>query len=213
MCSSDLVWLVVKRTINGSAQRHVEYMTKFWETGDAIETAAYLDSSAQYSGSPATTVSGLTWLEGATVSVLADGAVHPDCTVASGAITLSWSASVVQVGLGYNSDGKTMRIEAGGAEGVAQGKFKRIHRVIFRFTESLGLQLYSDIDGTWQYVDQSFRTSADAMDEPVALFSGDKRWSWEGTWDTDGYIAWRQNQPLPSNILAVIAQMETQDGG
>ena len=49
--------------------------------------------------------------------------------------------------------------------------------------------------------------------EPVALFSGDKRWSWEGTWDTDGYIAWRQNQPLPSNILAVIAQMETQDGG
>ena len=38
------------------------------------------------------TISGLDHLEGQTVSILADGATHPDKTVSSGAITLDRSA-------------------------------------------------------------------------------------------------------------------------
>lgn len=209
----DTVWVVVNRYINGATHRYVEYMTKLWENGDTLADAVYLDSSAVYSGAPTTTVSGLTWLIGQTVSVLADGSVHPDCVVnGSGVITLSRSASKVQVGLGYVSDGQTLRIEAGGGDGTAQGKLKRIHRVIFRFFQSVGLSVLPNAYGV-PLAPEPFRSSADLMDSPVGLFTGDKRWAWEGTYETEGQVFWRQDQPLPSNIEALVVQLETQDGG
>jgi hypothetical protein len=205
----DELWMVVNRTINGSTKRYVEVMTKFWEDGDTVQHAVFLDSSAEYDGAPTTTITGLTWLEGATVGVLADGSTHPDCVVSNtGVITLQRSASVVQVGLKYSSSGKTLRIEAGGADGPAQGKFKRIHRAIFRFFQTVGHTLTGNTT-----TDESFRDSSMPMDQPVALFSGDKRWSYDGSYDLDGQISWEQDDPLPSNITLLGAQLETQDGG
>ena len=207
----DAVWLSVQRYINGSTVRTVELMQKFWEDGDTQTGAYFVDCGATYSGAATTTVSGLTWLAGQTVSVLADGSVHPTCVVnGSGVITLSRSASTVQVGLGYNSTGKTMRIEAGGADGTAQGKLKRIHRAIFRFFQSVGLNVQST-NGT--AFPEPFRTSADKMDNPVALYTGDKRWAWDGSYELEGQVTWTQSDPLPSNVLMVVAQLETQDGG
>lgn len=208
----DELWVVVKRYINGQTKRYVEVMSKFWEDGDTVSTGNFLDSSAQYSGSPTTTITGLTWLVGQTVGVLADGSVHADCVVnGSGQITLTRSSSTVQAGLRYNSEGKTLRIEAGGADGKAQGKLKRIHRVIFRFFQSLGFKVGSASPGIGT-VDEAFRTSADLMDNPVALFTGDKVWNYEGTYEREGQIYWLQNDPLPSNILMLSVQLETQDG-
>jgi len=207
----DAVWLSVQRYVNGSVIRTVELMQKFWEDGDTASGAYFVDCGATYSGAATTTVSGLTWLAGQTVSVLADGSVHPTCVVSgAGVITLSRSASVVQIGLGYNSTGKTMRIEAGGADGTAQGKFKRIHRAIFRFFQSVGLNVQST-GGT--AFPEPFRTSADLMDNPVALYTGDKRWAWDGSYELEGQVTWTQSDPLPSNVLMVVAQLETQDGG
>lgn len=209
----DTVWVVVNRYINGATHRYVEYMTKLWENGDTLTNAVYLDASSVYSGASTTTVSGLTWLKGETVSVLADGSVHPDCVVdSSGVITLNRAATKVQVGLGYVSDGQTLRIEAGGGDGPAQGKLKRIHRVIFRFFQSVGLSVLPNAYGV-PLTPEPFRSSADLMDNPTGLFTGDKRWSWEGTYETEGQVFWRQDQPLPSNIEALIVQLETQDGG
>ena len=50
------------------------------------------------------TISGLNWLEGKTVSILENGAVHPQRVVTGGSITLDRASSVVHVGLEYNSD-------------------------------------------------------------------------------------------------------------
>ena len=209
----DEVWVSVQRYINGSVVRYIEVLTKFWEDGDAVADAVYVDSSAAYSGASTTTVSGLTWLKGQTVSVLADGATHPTCVVdSSGVITLSRAATKVQVGLGYTSSGKTMRIEAGGQDGQAQGKLKRIHRAIFRFFQSVGLTLSSNATGA-PSTPEPFRTSADLMDNPVGLYTGDKRWAFEGSYELEGQVIWSQPDPLPSNILLIAAQMETQDGG
>lgn len=207
----DQVWVSVQRYINGGVVRTVELMTKFWEDGDVLKDAYFVDCGATYSGSSTSTVSGLTWLKGQIVSVLADGSVHPDCTVdSSGVITLNRSITTAQVGLGYNSDGKTMRIEGGGADGPAQGKLKRIHRAIFRFFQSVGLNVQATNETMYP---EPFRTSADRMDQPVALYTGDKRWAWDGSYEVEGQVFWRQNEPLPSNVLMVVAQLETQDGG
>lgn len=207
----DEVWVAVQRYVNGAVVRTVELMQKYWEDGDTLPNAFFVDCGATYSGTSTTTVSGLTWLVGQTVSVLADGSVHPTCVVNnSGVITLQRSASTVQIGLGYSSTGKTMRIEAGGADGQAQGKLKRIHRAIFRFFQSVGLNVQSTNQAAFP---EPWRTSADKMDNPVALYTGDKRWAWDGSYELEGQVSWTQSDPLPSNVLMVVAQMETQDGG
>ena len=207
----DEVWLAVQRYVNGAVIRTVELMTKYWEDGDTLTNAVFVDCGATYSGAPTSTISGLVWLKGQTVSVLADGSVHADCVVSSaGVVTLTRTASVVQVGLGYGSTGTTMRIEAGSQDGGAQGKFKRIHRAIFRFFQSVGLNVQAT--GRAAYP-EPFRTSADRMDSPVALYTGDKRWAWDGSYETEGQVSWTQSDPLPSNVLMVVAQLETQDGG
>lgn len=119
----DDLYLVVKRTVNGSTRRYVEYLTDY-DFGDSISDAFFIDSGLLYSGSAVTTISGLDHLEGQSVSILADGATHPDKTVSGGSITLERSATKVQVGLSYTSLLQTMRVEAGAAEGVAQGQTK-----------------------------------------------------------------------------------------
>lgn len=206
----DDLWMVVRRTINGSTVRTVELMQKFWEDGDTLPDAYFVDCGATYSGAATNTITGLTWLVGQTVSVLADGSVHPNCLVsAGGAITLQRNVTKAQIGLGYNSTGKTMRIEAGGADGPAQGKLKRIHRSIFRFFQSVGLNVQATNGSSYP---QPWRTSADLMDNPVALYTGDKRWSWEGSYELEGQVSWTQSDPLPSNVLMVSAQLDTQDG-
>jgi hypothetical protein len=206
----DDLWVCVRRVINGSTVRTVELLEKYWEDGDTLPNAYFVDCGATYSGAATTTISGLTWLVGQTVSVLADGSVHPNCVVsAGGAITLQRSVTKAQVGLGYNSTGKTMRIEAGGADGPAQGKLKRIFRAVFRFFQSVGLNVQST--GGTAYP-QNWRTSADAMDAPVALYTGDKRWAWDGSYELEGQVSWTQSDPLPSNVLMVTAQLDTQDG-
>lgn len=206
----DDLWAVVRRVINGATVRTVELLEKYWEDGDTLPNAYFVDCGATYSGAATTTISGLTWLVGQTVSVLADGSVHPSRVVsAGGTITLERSVTKAQVGLGYNSTGKTMRIEAGGADGPAQGKLKRIFRAVFRFFQSVGLNVQST--GGTAYP-QNWRTSADLMDNPVALYTGDKRWAWDGSYELEGQVSWTQSDPLPSNVLMVTAQLDTQDG-
>jgi hypothetical protein len=210
----DELWMVVQRMVNFETKRYVEVMSKYWEDGDDIRNGVFLDCSAEYNGAPTTTITGLGHLANTVVGVLADGATHPDChvTTLGGSITLSRPASVVQVGFKYASKAKTLRIEAGGADGPAQGKLKRIHRVIFRFFQSVGHTLTAMVNGT-PAIPEPFRDSSMPMDQPIALFSGDKRWSYEGSYDLEGQISWEQHDPLPSNITLLAAQLETQDGG
>jgi hypothetical protein len=205
----DELWLIVKRTINGSTKRYIEYMTAFDDSTIAQKDSFFVDCGLTYNGAPATTISGLDHLEGQTVQVLADGATHPDKTVASGAITLDRSASVVQVGLYSNADGKLMRPDAGSANGTAQGKIRRIDTVGFRFLRTLMFQYGPDFD---HMDDIDFRTSDDVAGAAVPLFTGDKTYlSWPGDYDTDGYICFRQPYPLPCTLLMVAPQFVTQD--
>jgi hypothetical protein len=156
------------------------------------------------------TISGLTHLEGQTVSVLGDGAVQTDQTVSSGAITLSSAAGVVHVGLGYNSDGQMLRIEAGAADGAALGKIRRTHRVGFLLHRSLGLSIGADFD----HLDTlSFRAGSTPLGHPPDLFSGITSQLISCTYDFENQICWRQSQPLPLTILAIMPQMVVQDRG
>jgi len=205
--NEDDTYLVVKRTIDGGTKRYIEYFSSF-EFGDDVEDAFFVDSGLTYSGSAVTSISGLNHLEGQTVSILANGAVHPDKTVSSGAITLDYSATKVHIGLNYSSTLQTMRIEAGGTEGTAQSKTKRIHEVVLRLFRTVGVKVGSsetELDRI------PFRSSAAAMTAAIPLFTGDKEIEFRGGFDTDGFVVVQQDQPLPLTIIGIFPRLITFD--
>ena len=202
-------YVIVKRTINGATKRYVEFIHqyKFDETDDT--SFNFLDSQLEYSGSAVTTISGLSHLEGQTVSVLADGSTHPDKVVSSGEITLTRSATKVKVGLPYTSLLQTMRIDAGAQNGTSQSKTKRIYEITARLYESIGIEVGPDLNNMERI---PFRSSADAMDSGITVFTGDKDIEFRGNYETDGFIFVRQTQPLPLTILSLYPKLQTKDG-
>lgn len=203
----DEVWVAVKRTINGATKRYIEYFKKP-DFGDDVTDAFYVDSGLTYDGSPTTTLSGLDHLEGKEVAILADGAVHPNRTVSSGQITLDWEASKVHVGLPYTSTLQTMRLEVGNVLFTSQGKIKRINKIVVRLYKSLGCKV-----GDGDKMDIiPFRSSADEMDQPPDLFTGDKVVQFPVHYSRDARITVKQEQPLPLTVVAIMPKIAVFDG-
>ena len=203
------LYMIIKRTINGATKRYVEFLNTFNFDESDNTSFNFLDSQLSYSGSAATTISGLSHLEGQSVSILADGATHPNKTVSSGSITLDRSATKVKVGLGYTSLLKTMRIDAGAQNGTSQAKTKRIYEVTARLYESVGVEIGPDLSNMERV---PFRTSSDPMDQGIPPFTGDKEVEFRGNYDTDGFMIVRQTQPLPLTILSLYPRLVTNDG-
>jgi hypothetical protein len=203
------VWVIVKRTINSVTRRYVEYLNGFDFTETDNTTFNFLDSQLNYNGSATTTITGLDHLEGQTVSILADGSTHPDKTVSSGSITLDRSSTKVKVGLPFTSLLQTMRLDAGAANGTSQGKTKRIYDISLRLFESVGVEVGPDLSNMERI---PFRSSADAMDTAIPVFTGDKEIEFRGNYETDGFIFVRQTQPLPLTVLSLYPNLVTNDG-
>ena len=202
-------WVIVKRTINGATKRYIEYIHEydFDETDDT--SFNFLDSQLSYDGSAASTISGLAHLEGQTVSILANGAAHPDKVVSSGEVVLERSATKVKIGLPYTSLLQTMRIDAGSQNGTSQSKTKRIYDITVRLYESIGVEVGPDLDNMERI---PFRSSTNAMNSGINVFTGDKEVEFRGNYETDGFIFVRQTQPLPLTILSLYPKLQTNDG-
>jgi len=154
---------------------------------------------------------GLGHLEGEPVDVLADGAVVPPRTVTAGGIALpgDTTAALIQAGLGYRSVLRTLRPEAGAADGTAQGRLKRIHKLIVRVRNTLGLKFGRDLDTLDTVV---FRKAGQPMDAAPALYTGDLSVALDQGWGPDAQVVCVQDQPLPAEIQAIIPRMETTEG-
>ena len=203
------VYVIIKRTINGATKRYIEVLNTFDFTQTDNTTFNFLDSQLDYNGSATTTISGLSHLEGQTVSILADGATHADKTVSSGSITLDRSSTKVKVGLSYTSLLQTMRIDAGARDGTSQSKTKRIYEITIRLFESVGVEVGPDLNNLERI---PFRSSANAMNQGITPFTGDKEVEFRGNYETDGFVFVRQTQPLPLTILSLYPRLVTNDG-
>jgi hypothetical protein len=202
-------WVIIKRTIDGVTRRYVEYLNQFDFDEDDETSFNFLDSQLSYDGSATTTISNLDHLEGQVVSVLANGSAHPDRTVTNGSITLARSSTKVKVGLPYTSILQTMRIDAGSQNGTSQAKTKRIYNITVRLYESLGVEVGPDLNNMESI---PFRSSAQLMNTPIPVFTGDKEVEFRGNYETDGHIYVRQTQPLPLTVLSLYPELITNDG-
>jgi len=194
------LYVIVNRTINGSTQRNIEYLTPEF-TGDDLSDAFFLDSGLSYSGTSATVFEGLYHLINTAVVALADGEVVTGITVdAVGGVTIPTAAEVVHVGLPYTMTLQTMRLEvpkAGAA--TSQGLIKRISEVIVR---------------VWNTSDFKIGPSADdtvTVDTGSGLFTGDSRVVWPSGYDRDAYITIVQSDPKPLTVRSMTVKVSTGD--
>lgn len=203
----DELWLVVRRSVPGEngqplTRRFIETLDPaFSEDAESASEAFFLDAGLSYVGEPVTELTGLSHLAGREVQVLADGAVLPGRTVSpDGAIALPRAASQVHAGLAYTSVLRPMRLEFAGARGSSQTRTKRITEVAVRLYRSLGGKVGPD---SLHLEPLLYRTSADLMDGPPALFTGDKAVRFPQGWGTEGVLTVVQDQPLPMTVLLV----------
>jgi hypothetical protein len=204
----DQIWVIVKRTINGTTRRYVEYFTPF-QFDSSLTQFQFVDSALAYSGSATSTLTGLDHLEAQSIRVIANGATHPDKTVSSGSITLDRTTTAAKVGLAYTSTLQTMRLDVGSQDGTSQGKTKRIFDVTLRFYETVGAKVGPDLNNLEEI---PFRSSAASMDVAVPLFTGDKKIEFRGNFETDGYLFVVQDQALPMTLLSLYPRLITNDG-
>jgi hypothetical protein len=218
----DRLWMVVRRVINGEVKRFIEYMADHDAIRDAHRTATTaeerleiqkqymcLDAALTYNGDPVSTLSGLDHLEGHTVSIVADGLVLPPQVVKNGSITLEAAASIIHVGLPYTCVLETMNIEAGTADGTAQGRRKKIRQVIFRFLHSLGGKYGKTEDDLYDL--PTVVPDVQSADELAELVNDDLVVDWPGDWERAGRVMIVQDQPLPMTVAAAVITVETND--
>lgn len=208
----DDLYMIVKRYINGATVRSVEYMDRSWDIDEgAIEDQYFVDGGATYDGASTTTISGLYFLRGETLQVLADGAAHPDVTVsASGTVTLNAAASVVQLGYAYDADGAMLPSDFAAQDGSASGKTKKISKLRVWVYNSATFDAGPDENNLDPIV---MRENDDPMGEPTPLKTGIYDLSWPDGYSTEAPVMVRQSKPMAMAVMALIPTMTVHDGG
>ncbi len=203
----DELWLIVRRVINGSTKRYIEYMQRYYDDDLDIEDAGACDSRFTYDGAATDTVTGLDHLEGEVVKVMVDGNSHPNKTVTGGMITLSnnITGSIIQVGLAYSWKIVTNRVEVKMKDlDTAQGKMKRISDVTLRVLNSKGLY-YGEPDTNLSEYDFN---QALGFDETASVFTGDlSQLPWPGTSNREGQMEFGHDGVFPFTLVALITDV------
>lgn len=218
LASIDALYCVVERTVNGAQRYYVERMdNRIWQS---LTAPWCVDCGLSYSGALTATVTGLQHLEGRSVVGLADGvAVGPLTVSATGSVVLPFAAANVTLGLSYTPQIQTLYLDAG--QPTIQGRRKSIYAVTVRTTNSCKLQVGTNQpDGAAQFPPQIAPawSNMTAMPDQGAAFTtagggtgitpytGDVRVAVSAAWQKPGQIAVQQVNPLPLEIVDLVAE-------
>ncbi|WP_017773846.1 ubiquitin-activating E1 FCCH domain-containing protein [Paraburkholderia kururiensis] len=156
---------------------------------------------------PVSTVSGLDHLNGQTVSILADGNVQPQQTVANGQITLQQPATSVVVGLPYQSQLESLYLDVPGGPATVQSKRKKINAVTVRVTNTRGLKAGPNFSTLREIKERGLIP----MGQAIPLFTGDERVVIDPLWSVPAQICLQQDNPLPCTVLGLIPEVSIGD--
>jgi hypothetical protein len=186
----DAVYVVVNRTINGQQKRYIERFDSRQFTN--VQDAFFVDAGLSYNGGPVTTFSGLDHLDGQTVSILADGNVHPQQVVTGGSVTLEYAASVVHIGLPVTAEITTLNLSVAGQNIV--DKKKQISKVSLICAASRGIMAGPDSSHLREYKDQSGVLGSGT---PIPMQTGMFEILTPSAWGKNGTVVVQQADPLP----------------
>lgn len=199
----DIVYVEVLRTVNGQTVRFIERMNERQYTD--LKECVYVDCAGTYRGEAKKEITGLTWLEGETVSILADGAVEPQQVVKDGKITLTYPAEIVHVGLPFTADMKTLPVAMALQDGsYGSGHKKNVREVFFRVVNSSGTQAGPSFDKLSEYPSRSTEFAGN-VPEPITDEIG---FQIQPQWSQSGQVCVRQKYPLPLRIVSMTTVLE-----
>jgi hypothetical protein len=191
----NTIYVVVKRTINGSDKYYVEY----------FDDTIYTDSAK--AGGVASTVS-MSHLEAKSVNVKIDGMVQANQTVPSGGTVAlpRTSTTSYEVGLPYTVTVKTMPVEIRLQTGTRIGFRKRIVEVNAVLNETQYLKI-----NNIEVPIRSFDT-ASIIDNDVPEFTGTKVLNGILGYSQDAQITVSQDLPLKLTLLGMEYKVAVHQG-
>lgn len=195
----DELWLLVRRQVNGVTKRCVERMGAFFDQ-PTPENAFFVDCGATYSGEPVSSLAGLDHLEGRTVSILADGFVHPQRTVVGGAVDLEREASVIHVGLPFTTVLVPTRPEYGLGNGTTMTRIAKINKATLRVFQSMGVRVGPDEDHLY------YAVTHDAANPtaPPFVTNDDVSVTIDGGWTSTTTLRVQVDDPTPCTVVAIV---------
>jgi hypothetical protein len=205
---TDDVWFIVNRTINGATVRTVEYLLDYRLVKKGAAEAVHVDCSTTYRGAATTTIAVDPMFNGETFSVCVDGSNHADKAVTAGTITLDQAGSLVHVGYKFKSRLQTMRIEVQGGAGTSQTAMKGISKAFLRLQSTIGGAVGPSFDKLDEI--KTLRPAL-AIGTPPKLFNGDYELTFPGGFDTDCYVCYQQDKPLPATVVALVLRVTIND--
>jgi len=197
----DAVYLVAERVVNSVTKLFIERMAD--PVVADLEDYVGLDCSLEYDGAATDSITGMWHLESETVWVLVNGAVYRDLVVTDGTVTLPPGTACTRaiIGLQYNCDIQTLEVSAQGR--TVQGRKKSVAVVTLRVKDAKGLQAGRDAETLHEFPE---RTPAMGYGM-VPLSSGTQQFAVEPSWTETGQVYIRQENPVPSTILAITPEL------
>ena len=203
--TEDFLYVVVNRTIDGVRKRFVERQQS--RLASSMGSGLFLDCAAQFRFTEATKeITGLTWLAGKEVTVVADGGVYKRVTVSDdGKVTIPRAAISGWVGLPYETIIRTLPVSFQIQDSsYGRGHTKNVNRVWMRVERTTGVEVGPDLDNM-----KPMKVRRDeAYGEAVSLQSGTIDVGSVGHWQKDGTFYIRQAEPAPFTLISHTAEIE-----
>lgn len=193
----DQLFALVRRTINGVQKYYMEVLANPFISSDARH-AFFVDSGLTYNGNPISTVTGLNHLEGQSVSIFADGATMLPRTVTSGSIKLDRPASIIHIGLPYESTAILNKPEIVVQQMTTLSHDFNITKAVVRFYQSMNARVGTT---TGSMRDVLKHSTANPLFPKFK--TGDEVVDLAGGWSTDTAVKILVEDPVPVTVSGV----------
>ena len=196
----DKVYYTVARIINGSTVRFIEKWAKQSEcVGGTVNKQA--DAFTRYSGVPTTTINGLSYLEGESVVVWADGKDLGTFTVTTGEITLPVAVSEAIVGLTYRARYRSVKMK----DLTNRKKINSLGLVLMD-THSKGVAFGQDFDYLEDLPDNELEDAV--LANSVWTDYDFDASAVNGTYTNDARLCLEANAPRPCTVVACVVDYD-----
>lgn len=197
--TGDNTWqlLTVTKTINGSA-------TQVRAQCQVSGHQAYFDNS--YFNSGVSSISGVTWLNGQTISILADGFILPSTVVQSGII--SWDGTnynKIIYGLPYISQLQPVTPYIPNPSGTMQAKTINIGKGVIGVWNTASGYVGTDFENMYPIPDINIENYTPPG---PPLFTGNVAIVVGGGYATENSICIQQSDPLPITVTNIISELQ-----
>ena len=177
------------------------YITEFQYPlqGDFVENCGQV-------GLAVTSVPNLSYLNGMTVAILADGFVLDQQVVANGMVTLPATYTTVQVGLPYVSQLEPVNAEIALPDGTLQGRQVNITKLMLKVWNSASGKIGPNFDNLQPIY--GLQRSVLINNNGVPVYTGDVPAIRGGGYQGSGSVCIEQDDPLPITITAIVMELQ-----